>query len=290
MTSAGTVFLAVDDATSTLTDDDRHLASALERRGAAAVPLRWGHDVPAGATIVIRSTWDYVERPARFARWLAHLVARDATIHNPVGLLRWNIHKRYLTALARRGVPIVPTRVVAAGARCDVAALRAEMSWDDIVVKPAIGGSARLAMHSRQGGMHAVQRHLDRLTRQEDALVQPFLDSIATSGEISVVAIAGAPCLAVEKRPAAGDWRVHAEFGGTAAPAPLTEALVRIARAALDVLDETPTYARVDVTGDPSGHQVLELELIEPELFFRLDPTLADRLARQILDGAAGTT
>jgi hypothetical protein len=50
-------------------------------------------------------------------------------------------------------------------------------------------------------------------------------------------------------------------------------------------LDATPTYARVDVTGDASDHQLLDLELIEPELFFRFDPTVADRLAEHILNG-----
>ena len=89
-----------------------------------------------------------------------------------------------------------------------------------------------------------MQAHLDRILEREDALIQPFVESIATSGEISIVAIAGEPCLAIRKIPAAGDWRTQAEFDGTAVTTPLTASLEHVAAAALDALDTTPAYTR----------------------------------------------
>jgi glutathione synthase/RimK-type ligase-like ATP-grasp enzyme len=287
MSRALTVLLAVDDATSGLTDDDRHLAAALERHGAHVAPLVWGRDVTTEAVVVIRSTWDYIERPMRFAVWLDRLEAANVTVHNSIALLRWNMHKGYLLELARREVPTVPTRIVHSGERLDLSTLRAELGWDELVVKPAIGGTARLAEHSRRVGLASLQRHLDRILEREDALIQPFVESITTSGEISVVAIAGEPCLAIRKVPAPGDWRTQTEFGGTAVTTPLTAPLEHIAAAALGALDTTPAYARIDVTGDASEHQLVELELIEPELFFRFDPTVADRLAQHVLNHTA---
>ena len=100
MTRDLTVLLAVDESTRGLTEDDRHLASALERHGAGVEALVWGQDVPAEAVVVVRSTWDYIERPAHFWQWLDRLEAAHATVHNPVRLLRWNMHKRYLVELA----------------------------------------------------------------------------------------------------------------------------------------------------------------------------------------------
>jgi glutathione synthase/RimK-type ligase-like ATP-grasp enzyme len=282
-----TVLLAVDDATSGLTDDDSYFAEALARCGAHVEPLIWGRDVPAGSTIVIRSTWDYIDRPTDFGRWLDRLERAHVVVHNPIALLRWNMHKRYLVELALRGVPTLPTRVVPAGEHLDLAELRAESGWNDIVVKPAVGGTARLAEHSRGVGLAALQRHLDRIVRHEDALVQPFVDSIAASGEISIVAIAGEPCLAVLKTAALGDWRTQAEFGGSATTTHITPELERIASAALCALDTTPDYARIDVIADASDHRLVELELIEPELFFRFDPTVADRLAQHVLTDVA---
>src|SRR4051812_38539434 len=110
-----TVLLAVDEATSGLTEDDRHLATALTRRGAHVEPIRWGSKVAPGAVVMIRSTWDYIEQPATFEQWLDHLESAGATVYNSVALLRWNMHKRYLVELAGRGVPTVPSRVVHAG-------------------------------------------------------------------------------------------------------------------------------------------------------------------------------
>jgi glutathione synthase/RimK-type ligase-like ATP-grasp enzyme len=281
-----TVLLAVDEATHSLTDDDRHFAIALERLGARVEAVLWGQDVPAESVVVIRSTWDYIERPALFAQWLDRLEAVGATVHNAIPVLRWNMHKRYLVELAGRGVPTVPTQLVTVGEHVDLSSLRAELGWAAIVVKPAVGGTARLAEHSRRVGPAGLQRHLDRVVRSEDALVQPFVESIATAGEISVIAIAGEPRLAIRKTPAPGDWRTQTDFGGTATAVPITAPLEDIAARALGALATTPAYARIDVTGDPTDHRLVELELVEPELFFRFDTTVADRLAQHVLEYA----
>src|SRR6476646_8783334 len=100
MSRALTVLLAVDEATRGLTDDDRHLAAALERHGVRVAPLQWGQNVPLEAVVVIRSTWDYIDRPTHFAQWLDRLEARHVTVHNSIALVRWNMHKRYLVDLA----------------------------------------------------------------------------------------------------------------------------------------------------------------------------------------------
>ena len=110
------VFLAVDSATAGLTADDRVLADAIGAAGAEVVPVVWGARVPRHGTLVIRSTWDYVDDPNRFVMWLGELDADDVTVFNPTSLLRWNLHKRYMVELGQRGVSIVPTVVVPNGA------------------------------------------------------------------------------------------------------------------------------------------------------------------------------
>ena len=212
------LLLAVDASTVDLTDDDRHFAEACARHGFNPQPLPWGATVPVGALVVIRSTWDYFERPAQFAAWLDHLDAQGAVVHNPTRLLRWNMSKRYLITLAAAGVPTVPTELVEQGAKPSLDAICARRGWVEVVVKPAVGGTARRCEHSVDVGHRELQRHLEALTVDEDAIVQPYLPTITTTGETSIIAIAGQARLAVVKRPAPGDWRVHAEFGGTVAP------------------------------------------------------------------------
>src|SRR4051794_3516040 len=132
------VLLAVDGATSGLTADDRHLAAALERRGARVAPIRWGGSVGSGALVVIRSTWDYIERPALFAEWLDDLESAGATVYNPVALLRWNMHKRYLVELSDRGVPTAPSRGVVARERPGPPALQGGRRRKGCSLPPAL--------------------------------------------------------------------------------------------------------------------------------------------------------
>lgn len=277
------VLLAVDASTPDLTPDDRVLADALRRRGIAARPLPWGTPVPTDAVVVVRSTWDYVDRPAEFAAWLDLLDGHRVTVVNPTTLLRWNMHKGYLLELERRGVPVIPTVLVPRGDTRPLDAVRVAQDWDEVVVKPAVGGTARATVHSGRIGRSAAASHLARLVASEDALVQPAVDSIGEDGEVSVIAVGGTPLTAVLKRAMPGEWRVQSDFGGTARRIPLTDDLVRVAADSFGALGGSPVYARVDAARFGGRWVVVELELIEPELFFRLDPLLAERFADALL-------
>jgi glutathione synthase/RimK-type ligase-like ATP-grasp enzyme len=280
------VFLAVDAATADLTADDRVLAEAIGAAGSEVVPVIWGARTPRHGTVVIRSTWDYVNDPNRFSAWLGELDADDVAVYNPTKLLRWNMHKRYMVELRQRGVPIVPTVVVRQQQRVDLDELMRSHGWDDAVIKPAIGATARLALHVGAGGPAAAQRHLDEMLAREDALVQRFVPSVWSSGEMSVIAIGGVITHAVQKRAAAGDWRVQAEFGGSVELVAVGEELAAAARRVLAAVQPTPLYARVDLVAATSGElQVIELELVEPELFFRLAPHAATRMAELLVHG-----
>jgi glutathione synthase/RimK-type ligase-like ATP-grasp enzyme len=278
-----TVLLAVDDSTAEFTADDSVLAEAMLARGLRPRAHRWGDPVGRGEVVVIRSTWDYVERPAAFAAWLAHLDSQQAIVHNPSPLLRWNAHKGYLVDLALRGLPVVPTALIGRGEAITLDELIEQHGWDDVVIKPAVGGTARLTEHAAAIGAHAAEAHLRRLVADEDAVVQPYISTITTSGEVSVVVIAGQPLLAVAKHAQDGDWRVQSDFGGSTEKTELTMELRSISRQVVGAVQPTPTYARVDLVRQPSGSLlVLELELVEPELFFRLNPTSAEHLAAHI--------
>ncbi len=278
------VFLATDAATAGLTDDDRVLAEAIVAAGREARSVMWGERLPPGSTVVIRSTWDYIEQPDRFSSWLQQLDAAGVVVHNPTSVLRWNLHKGYLLDLMDRGVPAVPTVVVPQGHRVELAALLRDHGWSDAVIKPAIGGTARLAVHLDAVGPAAAQRHLDELLANEDAVVQEFVPSVPVAGEISVIVIGGEVTHAVTKRATPGEWRVQAEFGGSSELIEVDDRLAAAATTAIAAVQPTPTYARVDLVEDPTGElRIIELELVEPELFFRLAPHAATRLADAVL-------
>lgn len=280
----GSVVFAVDARTTDLTAGDRVLAGAVRRRGIGVRPVVWGTPCEPTDLIVIRSTWDYVERPDEFRSWLDALDEAGNTVVNSTVLLRWNMHKGYLADMAARGVAVVPTAMVRSGSATTLGELMEEQRWAHVVVKPAIGASARQTFQFDRGGLEAGEALVRRLVDREDVLVQPFLRSIATDGEASVVVIEGEATHTVLKRPAPGDWRVQSEFGGSATAVPVSAQHEQAVAEALATLDHTPAYARVDLVTIDAELHLMELELIEPELFFELAPDAADRLAGHLAD------
>lgn len=268
-----------------LAGDDRRLLAALRRRGLAAGALVWEDalaDWPRAGVTVIRSCWDYAWRLESFLAWLDGLDA--ARVWNPPDVIRWNAHKRYLTDLSGRGVPAVPTEVLAAGSRVDLRKRLVEREWPDAVLKAAVGNSGRYARRVLLRDVEAGQDHLDRVLAVEDMLLQPLVPSISSAGELSLVFVDGVFSHAVRKRAAPGDFRVHDDYGGSVRPEDPRPSALAAAERAMGAVEAGPAlYGRVDLVDGPDGEPlVMELELIEPELYLRFSPDGTERLAGAI--------
>jgi glutathione synthase/RimK-type ligase-like ATP-grasp enzyme len=269
------------------TTDDRLLVDALQAAGARARTAVWndaGVDWSASPRTVIRSTWDYHLQPAAWFDWL-EAASRATRLINDPATVRWNSDKRYLLDLQAAGVAIVPTEHVVRGTRIDLAARCAARGWDDVVVKPAVGASAkgaeRFAGAAIESGDGAGQRHLDALLSRGDALVQPFQAAVQDERERSLVCIGGMLSHAFTK-PAflrgTGDGLGEALHDASAAERALADR-------ALGAAPGPTIYARVDLVPTSEGPRLMELELIEPDLALRLHPAAAAALARAILAG-----
>jgi glutathione synthase/RimK-type ligase-like ATP-grasp enzyme len=273
-----------------LATDDRHLLRALRERGADARPVVWEDplvDWGAAPVTVIRSTWDYTYRRDAFLAW-ARRAARDTQLHNPPDLVEWSTHKGYLLELHKAGVPIVPTTLVTRGSAFDLANHVEDRGWAEIVVKPAVGASGQWAERFTADDVAAGQEHMGRLLALGDTLVQPLLPAIEDEGELSVTFIGGAITHAVRKKGAPGDFRVHNDFGGLEEREEPTEEVRRVVAGAIDATPGSPLYARVDlVRGLDDELAVMELELVEPELFFAHAEEAAGRLADELLQRAS---
>ena len=263
-------------------DPEAHLlAEALSPRGHEAETVAWDADIGWAAydLVVVRSPWDYFERLEEFLGWVDH-VAEVSRIVNPATVIRWNSHKGYLAELGEAGVPVLPTLAVPAGT-VEAAAALAATGWDDVVLKPAVDGGARKALRA-PAASPAATAHLERLVEAGDVIVQPYARGVE-DGEVSLLFFGGRLSHAVRKVPAPGDYRVQAHHGGSEQPHRATAAELEVAAAALALAPGALTYARadlIDVDGQPT---LMELELIEPDLFFRADPAALGRLADAVL-------
>jgi hypothetical protein len=250
--------------------DELPLTAALAAGGIAAALLGWDDptvDWDAPVPTVLRSTWNYPLAVDAFLAWIDRVDAAGPLI-NPRDVVRDNVHKRYLIALAARGVPVVPTTLVERGQACELAAIAA----DSIVIKPEIG-AASLATRRFAPSDPAALDHLAMITAEGAALVQPYVASVDDHGERSLVWIDGALSHAIRKAPRFSDdaERIDGPFA-------IADDERAVAEAALLPIADRILYGRVDVARDATGQpMVMELELIEPSLYLAHCPGSADR-------------
>jgi len=283
-----TIALATYAAAPELPPDDQILARALVRRGADARPVRWDAKVDWSAfdTVVVRSCWDYHLRHAEFLGWIDRVETAGVPLHNAASILRWNSDKRYLRDLERAGVGVVHTRWSDAGSGTPtLAAVLAEEGWGDVVIKPAISASATETWRVPAGRAAEWEDRFRAMAARGPAMIQPFIAEVATAGEWSLVFIGGEFSHSVLKLPAPGDFRVQEEHGGTQQARDADAEVVRAAQAVLARVPGAPSYARVDGCLIDGRFRVMEVELIEPTLYFTEGPRAAERLADLILAG-----
>jgi glutathione synthase/RimK-type ligase-like ATP-grasp enzyme len=281
-----TIAFATYDESPSLTDDDRAAAAALEARGARVRAAVW--DDPKVAwrefdAVVVRSCWDYHLRPREFLAWVDALEAAGVALWNPPAVVRWNVEKTYLRDLARRGVPVVPTVWLGPGEEPGLAAVLEREGWARAVVKPTVSLSAYetwVTSAERASGDEPAAR---RMLARGGVMVQPFLEEVVAGGEWSVVFFGGAYSHAVLKRPAAGDFRTQSDFGGSKTVADPPARVLDAARRALDAVDGPLLYARVDGVEVGGRLLLMELELVDPELFFSKVPEAGARFADALL-------
>ncbi|CAN5468396.1 ATP-grasp domain protein [soil metagenome] len=239
------------------------LATPLRARGLTVENASWVEDLDPGRARVVLPllAWGYHLRAQTWFERLDALEAGGVRLVNSASVLRWNTTKTYLAELAAKGAPVVPTIALDRLTLDDLDQARDRFGVDVLVTKPQISG----------GSQDTVKlRHADGLTgcTAGPALIQPFLPAVSEEGELSLFYFDGVFSHAVAKVATAGDFRVQPQFGGqVSGVAPEPEAL-HAAEMVLKAAGAPLTYARVDlIRGLDGTPQLMELELIEPDLF-----------------------
>jgi len=241
--------------------------------------VRW-HDYDV---VVIRSPWDYQQSPADFLRVLEQIAASSARLENPLPIVRWNLEKTYLRDLQERGVSIVPTVWLQQLDERALPQLHRQFRAEEIIVKPVIGANAddtfRLTASAPRESIETVRETF----RERPCLVQPFLQSIVDEGEYSLFFFGGKYSHCVRKEPKPGDFRVQEEHGGQIRAEVASADLIAAGQRVLEAVPQELLYARVDLVRDPAGKPLLmELELIEPSLYFPYDGESPKRFAQAL--------
>lgn len=267
------------------------LQRALDQAGISVVPTPWTAHVDDAsglrdfARVLPLLAWGYHYDHTRWLRACATWQREGIALANPADVLAWNSDKRYLAELAARGIAIPATTFTDALRQDVVERMFDETGADELIVKPAISGGAWKTVRVRRG---------DAVDAGEGTtmLVQPYLPTIESEGETSLLYFGGRLSHVVNKRPVVGEFRVQEEFGGVYRllddPPP---AAVALAEQVLAAINAPLLYARIDVVPDAAGRWLLmEAELIEPDFYLGSDPAqgagFARALHQSLIEGA----
>lgn len=265
------------------------LLAACRAAGVHAEALAWDDPTVAWSrfdAVLLRSTWDYSQRLEAFLAWCARVDANSLLL-NPLTTVHWNVDKRYLLELARKGLPIVPTLLLVPGQSLDSEAF----SGQERVIKPSVGAGARDAARFPPSAVEAAAAHTEQLLASgRSVLVQPYLAGVDSYGETALIYLDGRYSHAIRKGPLlppGGDASQALFAAEDIQPRIASDAEHAVAERVLAALPERPLYARVDLLPSAQGPLLLELELVEPSLFFAAREDAADRLVAAVADRLA---
>lgn len=260
--------------------DEEHLARALEQAGWEVQWVIWkdtSMDWDQFDCAIVRTTWDCYENPDFFLNQLQAIEDSTCLLLNPLSLIQWNSKKTYLQELLDEGVNSIPTHWTTYSSKQEL--LEWAQSWQthQVVVKPQVGAGS-LNTFALDLNKEDWEKPLVSLVGV-DIMVQPFMKNVVQEGEFSALYFSGQFSHLVLKTPKADDFRSQEEFGSQIRQ---VEPTVEQSQFCQNVLSKIPSpwlYARVDFISDDSGDPCLiELELVEPSLYFKYEPKSAARM------------
>ncbi|MFI5171956.1 MAG: RimK family alpha-L-glutamate ligase [Chitinophagales bacterium] len=275
----------ITDYISNILLDDKMLTAELEALGLTVTRKSWSDpefDWASARFAIFRTIWDYFKRYDEFNKWL-NIAEANTSFINSIELVRWNIDKHYFIDLNNKGVHTVETIFIEKHDDVSLETVFNHLQNEQAILKPAVSGAAWHTYKINKNNIADHEAIFKQLISEECMLLQPFQNEIIEKGEVAMMVMGGIFTHAVLKKAKPGDFRVQDDFGGTLHDYTPTKEEIAFAEKAVLACSTLPLYARVDIIRDNNDElSVMELEIIEPELWLRRFPEAAKILAGKI--------
>lgn len=268
-----------------LFEEDKLLIRGFESQGFQTSHVIWTDtdiDWNQFDIALIRSTWDYVDKPELFLKVLSNINSSSCRLFNPFEAVRWNMDKHYLPELEKLGIPIIPTYPLSGKDIDTIYKLFNENKWYDVILKPAIGLGASDSYRITLDELDSKIKKLSINKSGSEYLVQPFIEDVISEGEWSFIYFNKQLSHVLLKKPAPGDYRVQEIYGGTLQPAQPLPRDLKLAEEVILKLPYDVLYARLDFVRVNGQLSIMEVELIEPVFSFNLVPEAVMRLVEAV--------
>ena len=268
-----------------LNPEDQKLIPELAKYNIEATAVIWSDAAIVWTDfkyLIFRNTWDYFERETEFNIWLDHIEKLGIKTLNPIQVIKKNIHKFYLRELELQGIPILPTIFIDKTNDLDLGKIISPQ-WKKAVIKPAFSAGSYLTEVFEIEDVAAINTKFTPIAKQKELLLQEFAPQIQSFGETSFIFFNKQFSHAVNKKPVDGDFRVQSLFGGKYALVQPSQLLIKQAQKVIETFTEDLLYARVDGIIIDNTLQLMEIECIEPDLYFNLSPNSLQRFVAEIV-------
>ena len=268
-----------------LNPEDQKIIPALAQHNIESSAVIWS-DKTVNWTdfdyLIFRNTWDYFEKETEFKLWLDHIEKLGIKTLNPIEVIKQNIHKFYLREMEQQGITILPTLFIDKTDHLDLAK-RIPSHWKKAVIKPAFSAGSYLTEVFEVANSTEINQQYAAIALEKELLVQEFMPQIQTLGETSFIFFNKKFSHAVNKKPVDGDFRVQSLFGGIYTLVHPSQDLIQKAQKVVDTFKEDLLYARVDGILIDQELYLMEVECIEPDLYFNLSENSLERFVASIV-------
>ena len=231
------------------------------------------------AIILPKACWDYPQHRVEFEVFIKKLLVMNANLKNSAANILWNMRKTYLQCLKNQELSVGEFFIVPQGNNLNLEAIYTKMTtWlpsDLFVAKPSIGSGASNVVRF---SLDTMGEHIDlfkKILNDADLIFQPYFPELAQEGEYSYFFFNKNFSYAILKKPVLGDFRAHPLFGVKPIAYEPTAIEIEQVFKFIASLDPAPAYARIDCFKKENALFLIELELIEPYLYFEHAPLSA---------------
>lgn len=269
-----------------LTPADQLLIPELAKYGITASAVIWNDKTvhwPDFDYLIFRNTWDYFEKEKEFNLWLDHIEESGIKTLNPIEVIKENKHKFYLREMEKAGIRIIPTIFINKTNNLTLTDI-IPSNWEKAVIKPAFSGGAYQTAVFELANLAEINNKYQSIASEKELLLQQFMPEIQTLGETSFIFFNKKFSHCINKKPIEGDFRVQSQFGGKYALIEPSSLLIEKAQKVVNQFKGNLLYARVDgiITGNEL--HLMEIECIEPDLYFNLSEGSHQKFVQSILE------
>ncbi|MDR6846229.1 ATP-grasp domain-containing protein [Flavobacterium granuli] len=269
-----------------LTISDQQLIPELAKHNLIAKAVIWNDKTINWSDfdyLIFRNTWDYFEEETEFNLWLDQIEQLGIKTLNPIDIIKQNKHKFYLREMEKQGISILPTIFIDKTENLNLPGITPK-HWKKAVLKPAFSAGSYQTSVFDVSNIKKANDDYTKIAQEKELLLQEFIPEIQTLGETSFIFFNKKFSHAVNKKPIDGDFRVQSQFGGKYTLIHPNQKLIEKAQKVVNTFHDKLLYARVDGIVIDGELYLMEIECIEPDLYFDISEGALERFVTSIIE------